>query len=181
MADHPDNFVPIINLFREVVFFVLIVGVVYGDLRHGRAFNWLTLPAMGIGLALAFGLHGLGLEGEGLGLVNHVMAVLLPIGIFGIPYSLGWFGAGDVKFVAAVGALEGPSFVFMTMALTGVAGLLLAAATVLARRLRPVAAVGPAESGGSGPQAAGWTRQIPYGTAIAAGAVLTWFGSVLPQ
>src|SRR5947209_11249935 len=75
----------------------------YTDLRSRRIPNWLTLSAavIGLGLNLALGGAAGGLTavlGLGLGL-----AMLLPF------YLLRAVGAGDVKLLAALGALLGPT------------------------------------------------------------------------
>ncbi len=44
------------------------------------------------------------------------------MGIFLIPFILGGMGGGDVKLMAAIGALKGWQFVFYTTIYTGLAG-----------------------------------------------------------
>src|SRR5262245_22709750 len=72
------------------------------DLRTRRIPNLLTATTFMVGIALNFALLG----GWGLtrsaGGVAVAMAVLLP------PFALGGIGGGDVKMMAAVGALLGP-------------------------------------------------------------------------
>lgn len=162
--------------FRELVLFALLIGAVYGDLRHGRIFNWMTGPAIALGLAIAFGLDGF-LSPEG-GLVHHLIALAVPVAIFGIPYALGWFGAGDVKLLAAIGAIEGLAFILTTMLFTGIVGGALALGYLGARKWRPVtvpASSDPAEIDHAEPP----PSQIPYGVAIVTGATLTWFLTVI--
>jgi prepilin peptidase CpaA len=87
--------------------FVVLMGVLvtamYTDLRSSRIPNWLTYSAMGVALVAHAWLAGLpgalfSLSGLGAGL-----------GLFLILYVTGGIGAGDVKLMAAVGAMLGPS------------------------------------------------------------------------
>lgn len=174
MESSIDTVVLVAHGIRELTLFALLVAALYGDLRHGRIPNVLTVPAALTGLALAFGLHGLTAP-EG-GAVEHVLALVVPIGIFGIPYMLGWFGAGDVKLLAAIGALKGLPFVLTAMLFTGLAGGLLALAGLAARALR--AAPAPARAAATEPmesnQPSTWTTHLPYGAAIVMGTLAAW-------
>ena len=85
-----------------VLLTVVLVTAMCTDLRWSRIPNWLTFPAMGFALlahAWVGGLQGalFSLAGLGAGL-----------GLFLILYVTGSSGAGDVKLMAAVGALIGP-------------------------------------------------------------------------
>jgi prepilin peptidase CpaA len=98
------------------------------DLRTRRIPNILTatLAAIGVGLAAAgFGRIGLGasLLGCLLGL-----AFMMPGHIFGAT------GAGDVKLLAAAGALLGPTDTIYAFLYTAIAGGVLALAVAVARR-----------------------------------------------
>ena len=98
------------------------------DLRTRRIPNILTatLAAIGIGLAAAgFGRVGLGaaLLGCFLGL-----AFMMPGHIFGAT------GAGDVKLLAAAGALLGPTDTIYAFLYTAIAGGVLALVVAVARR-----------------------------------------------
>jgi prepilin peptidase CpaA len=85
-----------------VLLTVVLVTAMCTDLRSSRIPNWLTFPAMGaalVGHAWLGGFPGalFSLAGLGAGL-----------GLFLILYVTGSIGAGDVKLMAAVGALVGP-------------------------------------------------------------------------
>ncbi len=102
----------VINL---VLVAVLAVAVVT-DLRSRRIPNLLTFPALGLGILLnsAFlGLDGLKISGEAALLA---MAILLPL------YMFKGLGAGDVKLMAAIGALKGPEFLIYTFAWAAIFG-----------------------------------------------------------
>lgn len=113
---------------------LLVVISTYTDLRERRILNMVVIPAIIAGLALnafAQGITGLmvGLKGAGLGFL-----LLL------IPFVLGGFGAGDVKLLTAIGALQGPGFVFTVFLVAGIAGGVMAV-IVLVRQGRFMAAV----------------------------------------
>ena len=168
---------------------ILLIGA-YCDARWRRLPNWLTLGGAAVGLGLALATRGP--AGAGDSLLGWVLACLL---LF-LPFALHGMGAGDVKFLAAVGALRGASFVlysFIFMALVGgVMALVLLArrgallpllrgawlalrGLVLYRALPPLVVLLPrpalGEAGGlAGGQ--GKMATLPYGVAIAAGGLL---------
>lgn len=86
---------------------VLVVAAVC-DLTRGKVFNWLTYPAIVVGLALG---AAQGAAGEGgdvwEGLLDHVLGFGFGFGILFIPYLLGGMGGGDVKLMGVVGAFLG--------------------------------------------------------------------------
>jgi prepilin peptidase CpaA len=107
---------------------LLAVSIIGGvaDLRTRRIPNWLNLS----GIILGIGLNTLLLQGAGLKFavagLGLALLIYLPL------YLIRAMGAGDVKFMAAVGALMGPDNwlgVFLTTAiLGGIASLCLIAA-----------------------------------------------------
>jgi len=144
------------------------------DLRKRRIPNVLTFTGVGLGLALntgLFGLDGLSQSAQGLGLG---LAMLLPL------FLLRWMGAGDVKLMAAIGALKGPEFVFFACLWAAVFGGAIALVGLIrARRLTLAmsnlyyAGLTPDHVGGSF-MARAW--RMPYAPAIALGTVLTLQG-----
>jgi prepilin peptidase CpaA len=110
----------------------IIVPAALFDLRWRRVPNWLTLSGLMLGIALNIfvsGRAGLVTSSAGFGLAVLVYAPL---------YLLRGIGAGDLKLMAAVGAIVGPGnwlviFVFSALA-GGVAALVLAAAKKRLRR-----------------------------------------------
>lgn len=136
----------------------------YLDLRYRRIPNWLTVGALAIGLLLhgyESGLQGVfsASLGAGLGL-----AVLLPF------YVLRGVGAGDVKLLAGLGALFGPSGL-IGVALLGalVGGVMSLVALAVQRRL--VFAIAQLASLRLVPSSRG--VKLPYGVAIASGVYLS--------
>ncbi len=91
-------------------------AAVYTDIKYGIIPNWLTFPAMATALAI----HSL-LEGwTGLGYASQGEA--LGLGLLLIPFLMGGMGAGDVKLMAALGGIIGPSLVFDTFIFSAIMG-----------------------------------------------------------
>lgn len=94
----------------------LLIIASYTDFQWSRIPNWLTFPAMGLGMVLHAWIGGLGdalfgLAGLGVGM-----------GLFLLPYACKAIGAGDVKLMAAVGAIVGPSSALSIAILSVLAG-----------------------------------------------------------
>src|SRR4030095_2903311 len=97
----------------------LVIGVLAAtviDIRTRRIPNVLTglMAATGIGLA-AVGANGVSLAAAAFGIVIG-FGLMLP------GHALGATGAGDVKLMAAVGAIVGPILVGEAFLITGGAG-----------------------------------------------------------
>jgi prepilin peptidase CpaA len=71
------------------------------DLLTKRIPNWLTLPAIVLGIAAQIWFAGM------LGGLNGVLGMMLGFGVFFPVHFLGYMGAGDVKLLMAVGAWVG--------------------------------------------------------------------------
>lgn len=98
------------------------------DLRWRRVPNWLTVSGVVLGIALNTILSatdGLWLSLKGLGLA---LLIYLPL------YLLRGMGAGDVKLMAAVGAIVGPTDWLQIFIVTLVFGAVAAIILVLAKR-----------------------------------------------
>ncbi|MFC1849614.1 prepilin peptidase [candidate division CSSED10-310 bacterium] len=97
-----------------LVLVVLICAIT--DLQKQKIYNFITFPAIiaGLGLGLAFN----GVQG----LVNSLVGMLIGFTIFLMMHILGQMGAGDVKLMAAVGALGGFPFILYALFLSVVCG-----------------------------------------------------------
>ncbi len=105
---------PVVQALLALV--VIIAGV--SDFRTRRVPNWLTLSGVVLGIGLNSFLYeteGLWTSLKGLGLA---LLIYLPL------YMLRGMGAGDVKLMAAVGAIAGPANWFGILVLTSVFGAL---------------------------------------------------------
>jgi prepilin peptidase CpaA len=116
-----------------IVFDLIVVTVtslsVFFDLRVRRIPNWLILFGLGAGLILnlyrgtsQFSYSAIGFFGG--------------IGIFIIPFSLGWIGAGDVKYFGVIGALLGVKWLPRVLFYSAIAAGIIAIGAVLVGRCR---------------------------------------------
>ncbi|WP_318506908.1 A24 family peptidase [Bacillus sp. T3] len=106
---------------------ILIISFIT-DLKNRRILNILTFPTMLIGLtyhAISAGLDGLIFSGLGL---------LLGLGLLFIPYLMDGMGAGDVKLLAAIGALKGTAFVLGAFLFTAIIGGLIATIILISKK-----------------------------------------------
>jgi prepilin peptidase CpaA len=159
----------------NAVFVVLATGVGAAtavDLRTRRIPNELTaaMAVAGVGFA-ASGLSSITIGASIAGLVLGCV-LMLP------GYSLGATGGGDVKLMAAVGALMGPALTVNAFLFTAIVGGVLAVGVAVRRQRlgatiagsgRLLAAPGDARSE---IRAATTASRFAYGPAIAVGSVL---------
>jgi len=168
-----------IQLLISAVFVALLGTAAISDLRVRRIPNWRTLGGLAAGLALRVP------DGPGAavaGALGATLALLVAVPFF----SLGALGGGDAKLLLAVGAFMGPERLvgaLLTISLLG-GGIAVVDAT---RRgmLRPVLAscLSVVRSWfGGGREAprigSAGALTIPYGVAIAVGALGWWFWGV---
>lgn len=85
----------------------MVVGLVT-DLTRQTIYNWITFPAAALGLALG------AIDGGWAGLGIHFLGLLVGLAILFVPFAFGGVGGGDVKLLAAAGALAGPLFILKT-------------------------------------------------------------------
>lgn len=159
---------------------VFAVAGAVSDARTQRIPNRLILAGLGVALVLraAWGPEAL-LHGVAGALV--AFAVGFPL------FALRAFGGGDVKFLIACGTFVGLPLVGKAALYGGAAGGLLALWVIARRRLPLVAAVRTWDLARKilsfGQRGERMTLQdegaiaAPYGVAIAAGALIVWFGT----
>ncbi|MFO7897946.1 MAG: A24 family peptidase [Planctomycetota bacterium] len=188
----------VIAWLRDGVLLVTLGVAVYTDLAQGRVYNWCTLPAIGLGLLLNY-VAGAASPAQGnavvgiLGgpLISGLAGLALAVGIFGIAYLLHVLGGGDVKLMAAVGAIEGWRFLLNAAFFTACAGALVAIGVLvwrgrLAQGLKSSveALVTPRrfkKRRDALPDDAPELATIPYTWAIAAGTIVTWLLTAGPR
>ncbi|MDQ0350783.1 prepilin peptidase CpaA [Alkalibacillus filiformis] len=94
---------------------ILVISLIT-DIHKRKILNVITLPSMLFGIGYHTYINGL----EGLSF--SLIGLLLGFVILLIPFLLGGIGAGDVKLMAAIGALMGAQFVFYAFLLTAIIG-----------------------------------------------------------
>ncbi len=146
-----------------------LVGA-WKDWRERRIPNLLTLPSALVGVVcwtLAGGVRGFLLSS---GAWAGGLALLLPF------FALGGIGAGDVKFLAAFGALGGPVFLVETFLAGASAGLLLVLVRTAAGGREAFASLWSSLMSGAfllqSTEDRSREENVPYGMALAFGAVL---------
>ncbi len=153
-----------LQLALLLVFPALVVVAALKDVTSYTIPNWISL-----GLIAAFApaalVSGAPLAAIGVCLAAGLVALLVGMGMF----AAGWIGGGDAKLFAAAALWLGWPAALPFMVVTGLAGgaLTLGILTLRSGWFEPVLAGGPA-----------WIRKlgapggdIPYGVAIAAGAL----------
>jgi Flp pilus assembly protein protease CpaA len=140
------------------------------DVRRRVVPDWLTLPAMALGLgSFAWRLHWTGAALWALGVAAPALPLLLP-------WLLGGVGGGDFKLAIAFGALGGPLFGFAALCWGMAAGVLLFAGWGAAAGARAATAGEAGALRGVAAARAGW-RAVredppPFAVALGTGAVV---------
>jgi prepilin peptidase CpaA len=144
---------------------VVLALSVYTELKEKRIPNALTVSGMIAGLALGYLPGGLTLGASALGL-------LIGFGTLFVFYVLGGMGGGDVKLMGAVGALAGFPMILSILFHTAIIGGAMALLQLVWKgSLRLRASGGPPIAKDVPPA----PLTIPYGLAIAMGAVVSLF------
>lgn len=156
------NFAPL------AVMCIVMVPAVFSDIRQRRIPNILCLLGFAAGVILHFWLGGWG--GAAWAMLSGLALLVTMFGLFAI----GWMGAGDVKLLAAAGAIGGTLNNALIMLLaTALCGGVLAIVMVLRRRARIRAKNRTDErSSDALPDDVSSVRSVPYAVAIGAGSVL---------
>lgn len=120
-------------IIKTVLIVVLIVSLTT-DIKARKILNAVTLPTILFSFifhAISMGFEGFLFSGKGF---------LVGLGLLLLPYVLGGMGAGDVKLMAAIGALMGTSFVFYSFIYTALIGGIIALALIVKKRgiLNPI-------------------------------------------
>ena len=163
--------------FAEIGLSITIGLAIWTDWRKQKIYNALLLPAFLLALAIRSYQGGWfsfkeGLAGAGVGFLLLI-----------IPYFLGGMGAGDVKFLAVIGAFGGARFAFTGFLYGAIGGGLISAVLLWRRRalgftvkrfllLIPLL-VNPQELANDMRSAR--QEKFPYGIALGVGALMAMF------
>jgi prepilin peptidase CpaA len=163
------------------VFSVLLVIACVTDVRWRRIPNWLVLT-----LALTGFAYSVWLDPWLTGLGRAMGGLSLGFGIWIVFFVLGAIGAGDVKLFAAAGAWLGPAGTWRAaLVAAALGGVLAIAMLVRERRARQglekvMVSVSTRSLAPLAVDPASRARQLPYGVALACGAlVVAWIPGIL--
>jgi prepilin peptidase CpaA len=117
--------------FEELMLATIIPAALvasWKDYREHRVPNWLNASIALSGLAAQTAFNGWA------GLESALAGMLLAFGMLVIFWAIKGMGAGDVKFMAAIGAWLGPHLTANAVVVGGLAGGLLAVGIIVCRR-----------------------------------------------
>lgn len=160
-------------------------GAAWFDIRERRLPNVLTAGALVVALALR---APMGFDALGQGLLGALLAFGLALPFF----MAGGLGGGDVKLLVAVGAFLGPGNLWLALLVMALVGAVMAIVVLIRRRAFAQTAVNLRTIFSTfGPDTfTGWKGEdsraavtldtpgvlsVPYGVAIAVGALTAWF------
>jgi prepilin peptidase CpaA len=175
----------VVNTALTVTLVATCAVAAWFDVRENRLPNWLTVSAFVVALGLRAGL-GWGELGTGALGAGITFVLALPF------FLVGGAGGGDVKFLTAVGAYLGPGRLPTALFVMAIVGGLMAVVAILRRgALTEVwANLQTLRSTFGSETFTGWRGResdaaltldtpgaitVPYGVAIAAGALAGWF------
>jgi prepilin peptidase CpaA len=114
----------------DIVLLLFVALSIYSDIKYRKVFNFSVLAVIILGLGLNFAVSGL------IGIKESLIGFVVGFLVLFLVYLLGGMGAGDVKFLAGVGALKGANFVlYGTMYGAVIAGLITIIVLLLKKRL----------------------------------------------
>jgi len=115
----------IFNTISDLFLILLLVISAYTDLRKRKILNFITFPAIVIGLILNL------IFGGWDGLLNGCLGFLIGFTVFFLLYVFGGMGGGDVKLMGAIGAIKGFPFIIDAMFLSIFCGGILAVIVII--------------------------------------------------
>jgi prepilin peptidase CpaA len=150
-----------------------LTAAVVTDVRTRRIPNWLTGSIAAAGFGLAAG-------GGHVTIAQALIGMLIGLALMLPGHVIGATGAGDVKLMAAIGAVVGVAAIVRIFLFTAIAGGVLAIAVALyRRRLRQTLfaatqLVATPSAGRVMVESTGHSNRFAYGPAIAVGTLLSF-------
>lgn len=95
------------TIIINIILLIYITLCSFSDIYFRKIFNSVTFAAIFLGFLLNILFSGVS------GFGNSIAGLIVGFSIFFLFYLIGGFGAGDVKFMMAVGSLKGASFTIM--------------------------------------------------------------------
>lgn len=183
-----DQVLALLGLINLLVLFAVVTVAAATDVARRKIYNWTTFPGILAGLTLGFLAQGWGsfpwLTSPGSGLLDRLAGLLLGGGVFALFTLARAVGPGDVKLMAAVGALTGARFTVWAMFWGSLVGALIAMWVLLihgqllrgvGRSIVSALRVGRGAPEDAPPAEAPEKIRIPYGVALSVGTLLAWF------
>ncbi len=106
-----------------LVTILLISGIT--DILFGKIYNFITFPAIVLGLAMSFQFQGTP------GLIGSFIGLVICTAIFMVLYAWGGFGAGDAKLMMAIGAIVGYELIWDFILYSAIAGGIMANVVII--------------------------------------------------
>ena len=94
------------NEFQTYPVLVFSLVAALTDLCRGKIYNWLTLPAILLGIG--YGATTAGFSGA----TSALLGVATGLSLYGWMFWFGTMGGGDIKLLMALGAWSGPLYAF---------------------------------------------------------------------
>lgn len=113
---------------KTILLITLLVSALLNDLLTMKIKNVIILPFFLLGLVVNAYYTGLA------GLTDSLLAGVLPILILGLFFVLRMLGAGDIKLLAAIGAIMGVGFIGHTLVATAISGGIIALVIIVFRQ-----------------------------------------------
>ncbi len=176
-----------ILIVRHFLLAVLLISCAYTDLAQSKIYNFITFPAIFLGLLVSYVYGGIITEGmAGISLAGSLAAMGIVLLLFTWPYLRGGIAAGDIKLMLAVAAIGGLNDYFTVYALlySTLLGAFMAVMVFIWKgRLREglrstasfVLSIGHVQKEDRGNYEKMTGLTIPYGSAIAIGTMIAWF------
>ena len=165
----------------DLILFTSLAVSLYTDLKYKKIYNKILLPAFLSAMIYHICFGGLP------EIKDSLQGLFLGLAVLFIPFAMGGIGAGDVKLMGLIGVCKGPAFVWPAFLATALAGGLIAlyilirqkrlAETIKAIKYTLLTLIGllPRENPFVNGQMVTTPTTFPYGVAITAGTIATYF------